>query len=300
MVAAGLLFAAGIGLQVASGSVEPTGTAAPAPQGDVVPDLSKRPVPISTSPPPGAASPAPRAGSAVAAAAAGDAVATATPGVTLGVAVRDRATGETAVGAAGALPMYSASLVKIVVAVDVLQRRRTGLPVSPQAIELIHRSLGPSDDQAMNALWVRFDGPGAVGRVAAQLGLAETRTPQDPSQWGEALLSARDAVTLYDHVLTGMPAGDRELIIGALGSAPAVATDGFDQAFGLRAAAPVPSKQGWMCCQGGRITLHSVGAADPDRRFVVALLSSQPRSAGYDGARSAVTTVAAAVQGPLT
>ena len=51
--------------------------------------------------------------------------------------------------------------------------------------------------------------------------------------------------------------------------------------------------------QAGQITLHSAGIPDPDRRFVVALLSSQPRGVGYDGARATVTDVADAVRTPL-
>ena len=295
VLAAALLVAVIIGVEAPFGNAEQdhVGAAArPAPQADGAPG------PTEPDRDPGRS--APGAGLAAAAVAAGDALANTAPGATVGVAVRDRHTGETAIGAAGALPMYAASLVKIVVAIDVLERRRAGLPVGPQHVGLIRRALGPSDDEAMNTLWVRFDGHGAVARVAARLGLPETRAPQDPSQWGEAVLSARDVVKLYDHVLSGMAPEDRELIIGALAATPPIATDGFGQAFGLLAGAPpAASKQGWMCCQAGQITLHSTGIPEPGRRFVVALLSSQPRGVGYDGARATVTDVADAVRTPL-
>ena len=313
-MAAALLVVVLIAVEAPCGSVEaPCGSAAqthpgaaprPALQTDMAPEPAE---PGSThelgSPPPrpelAAAELAP-AGLAAAAATAGDALTATTPGTTVGVAVRDRHTGETAIGSSGAVPMYAASLVKIVVAIDVLERRRAGLPVTPQHVELIRRALGPSDDKAMNTLWARFDGPGAVARVATQVGLTDTRAPRDPSQWGETLLSARDVVKLYDHVLSGMSAEDRELIIGALAAAPPIATDGFDQAFGLLAGAPpVASKQGWMCCLAGQIVLHSTGIPGPDRRFVVALLSSQPRRVGYEGARAMLTAVTDAVRAPL-
>lgn len=235
--------------------------------------------------------------------AAGDALATATPGATLGVAVLDRHTGQTSTGAAGAAPMYAASLTKIMVAVDVMAMRRGGVPVLPADLDLIRRALGPSDDEAMNTLWVRFDGHGAVDRVASRLGLTETRPPDDPSQWGEALTSARDVVALYEHLLTELPAADRDLLVGALAAAPPIATDGFDQAYGLLAGAPgmpVVSKQGWMCCQGGRITLHSAGLPEDRGRYVVALLSSVPSAVGYGGARTLLTATADAVRAPLT
>ncbi len=224
------------------------------------------------------------------------------PETTLAVAVADLATGEFATGASGTDPMYSASLVKIVLAVDVLQRRRSGLAVGPEDLALIRRALGPSDDQAMNLLWTRFDGPSAVSRVARQLGLTATRPPADPSQWGESLVSARDMVVLYQHVLTRMPDWERELIMGTLATAPPTAADGFDQAFGLPAAAPDPAvaaKQGWMCCPDERINLHSTGLLGERGRFVVALLSSQPVGRGYDGARETVTAAADAVRDAL-
>lgn len=224
------------------------------------------------------------------------------PDVTLAIAVADRATGEFAGSMSGTEPMYSASLVKIILAVDLLQRRRAGLAVGAEDLALIRRALGPSDDQAMNLLWSRFDGPAAVSRVARRLELSATGPPAEPSQWGESLVSARDMVVLYRHVLDDLPAWDRELIMTALATAPPIAADGFDQAFGLQAPSSgrsMPAKQGWMCCVEDRINLHSTGALGEQRRFVVALLSNQPVGPGYDGARETVTGAADAVRGEL-
>ena len=227
----------------------------------------------------------------------------ATPEGALAFAVADRGTGEVSAGPAAETPVFAASLVKLLVAVDVLDRRRSGLAVSDRDVMRIERALGPSDDEAMNALWTRFGGPGAVERVARRLGLTETRPPAGPSQWGETLTSARDVVVLYQHVLGTMPEADRELIMDSLGAAPATASDGREQTFGLLARGQSPAvaaKQAWMCCQGGRITLHSAGTVDQGRRFVVVLLSTQPRSVGYDGAASALTAAADAARAALS
>ncbi|MGH3914091.1 MAG: serine hydrolase, partial [Pseudonocardiaceae bacterium] len=210
-----------------------------------------------------------------------------TPEVVLGAAVLDRKTHEVSVNPAATVPVFAASLVKVLVAVDVLGRRHSGSAVSDRDVMLITQALGPSDDEAMNVLWSRFDGPGAVERVAQQLGLADTRPPTDPSQWGETLTSAHDVMVLYRHVLDAMAPADRDLIMDSIAAAPPIASDGFDQTFGLldaETSADTVAKQGWMCCQGGRITLHSAGTVGPDRRFVVVLLSTQPRKAGYGGA----------------
>jgi hypothetical protein len=223
----------------------------------------------------------------------------------LGVAVLDRATGELAVGGRGAEQDYTASLSKLVLAVDMLERRRfDGLVVAEPDLALLRRALGPSDDNAMNVLWTRFDGAGSAGRVSARLHLAATSAPQNPSQWGEMQISAADYVRIWGHVLTGMPAEDRDLLLSAMDAAPPTATDGFDQAFGLLSsavdgpgAAGAVAKQGWMCCFSGQYYLHSAGAVGPDRRFLMTLLTRQPSSAGWAAARQELDRIAtAAVQ----
>lgn len=223
----------------------------------------------------------------------------------LGVAVLDRVSGRVAVGAAGDEPFYTASLAKLVVVLDILDRRRVeGLAVSEADVELIRRALGPSDDDAMNILWTRFDGAGAAARVSARAGLAATTAPEDPSQWGQMSAPASDIVQLFDYVLGQMPAADRDLFVESLAAAPAIAADGFDQAFGLLAPSVngpgVAAKQGWMCCFSDRYYLHSAGVVDAQQRYVVALLGRIPRAPGWDQARVELTAVADATLQILT
>ena len=245
----------------------------------------------------------PQPSRAAAAVAVVDALAAGMSGVQLAVAVFDRERGEFVPGRGAADPMYSASLVKITIAVDMLQRQRAGGPsLRPRDIDLIRRALGPSDDQAMNQLWSRFDGMGAVQRVSGQLGLTTTRPPTDRSQWADTVVSAANVVTLYRHVLAEMPAADRELIMSSIGAAPPVAADGFDQLFGLLGTgdrATVVAKQGWMCCHNRRFTLHSAGLLGAEGRYVVALLSTQPRGLGWERARDNLTAAAGALRGNL-
>jgi len=273
-----------------------------------------RPAPMaSVQPSPGAAPPfgegtVRTAPAGLAQAAVDAAQATAQPSTELGVAVLDRVTGETAVGARGDEPFYAASLAKLVVTVDVLDRRRTeGLVVTDADMGLIRRALGPSDDSAMNALWVRFDGVGSAARMSADLGLTGTTAPVDPSQWGEMSVPAADFLRLYAHVLDGLPAADRDLVVGALAAAPPTAADGFDQAFGLLdpvvdgpGTPGVDAKQGWMCCFSGQYYLHSAGVVGPDERFVVVVLTRIPQGPGWVAGRAEVTAVAAAAVWALT
>ncbi len=230
-----------------------------------------------------------------------------TPSVWLGTASLDRATGGLAVGSRGAEPVYAASLSKLILVVDILDRRQTeGLAVTESDSRLIQRALGPSDDGAMSALWGRFDGFGTARRMSDRLGLTATQPPRDPSQWGEMMTSAADVARIYQHLLDGLPVADREFVISSLASAPPVrGADGFDQGYGLLAAGPglpAAAKQAWMCCHGQQYTLHSAGVVRgedawstvPGPRYVLVLLSRQPRGGGWSAAMDRLTQAAGA------
>jgi hypothetical protein len=222
----------------------------------------------------------------------------ASSGTQLGVAVLDRTTGELAVGDRGHERFYTASLSKLIVIVDVLDRRRTeGLAVTDADLQLFARALGPSDDSAMSALWEKFDGAGAPARVSARLGLEGTSAPRRTGQWGEVEVTPSDYAMLWRYVLDDMPEADRDLLLSDLAAAPSTAKDGFDQAFGLlspdvRDEYRTFAKQGWMCCFSRQYYLHSAGAVGPEKRFVVVVLSRQPRTRGWPGARTELTGTA--------
>ncbi|GAA4841061.1 serine hydrolase [Actinomycetospora corticicola] len=227
---------------------------------------------------------------------AGDA-AVARDDATVGIAVLDRLTGTLATNDAGAFAFHSASLSKLLTTVDAF----TGpAEVTESDRQRIVAALGPSDDDAMNALWSRFGGQEGITRVIDALGLQDTAVPDDPSQWGEVRLSPRDVVSVLDFVADGLAPAARDLVLGALAAAPEEGADGFDQAFGLLDPAQrgdARAKQGWLCCLDDRIDLHSAGFPDASERFAVAILSRQPL--GYPAARQVLDDVAAAVRGPL-
>ncbi|GGP42159.1 serine hydrolase [Saccharothrix coeruleofusca] len=216
--------------------------------------------------------------------------AAAATGVDLGLAVLDLATGALA-GHNGDTPFRSASLSKLVVAVDVL-----GAGASDQDRHYLQRALSVSDDNAMNALWVLHDGIGAITRVAERAGLRNTTAPADPSQWGEVEMSAVDVVRLYQYVLRELPGEARDFIVSALSSAPTTAADGFDQGFGLLGLGGY-TKQGWMYYLPADLYLHSAGVVGD--RYAVALLSVQTGVATAT-ARDNVTAIARTVVDALT
>lgn len=221
-------------------------------------------------------------------------------GADVGIAVLDRTTGALALNDGADTAMNSASLSKLLTAIDLLDRGAAGtVAVSQQDRRLVRAALGPSDDPSMNALWSRFGGQSGITRVIERLGLEDTAVPDDPSQWGEVQLSARDMTTVFRHVLEAMAPADRDLVLGAMSAAPATASDGFDQAFGLLAPEQrgVAAKQGWLCCLQSSVDLHSAGVLDPEGRFVVAVLSNQPF--GYAAARAVLDDAVGALRDAL-
>ncbi|WP_112263706.1 serine hydrolase [Lentzea terrae] len=205
----------------------------------------------------------------------------------VGVAVLDLQTGQV-ISQEGDQPFYSASLSKLILAVDALQQ-----PLSADDQDLIHRALSASDDEAMDVLWTRFDGMDATGRVAAEAGLTGTHAPEDPSQWGEVVITADDMVQLYRYILAS-PA--RDTIVAALSSAPPTAADGFDQAFGLLGVTGAYAKQGWMYYLPSDVYLHSAGVLD--NRYAIAVLTTSP-TGNWTTARQSINAVSQALLAKL-
>lgn len=271
-------------------------TSAPPP----VPPPAPTPAPASTPAP--TTTPAPPPSRAQAAVDATASAARERRGVTLGVAVLDRTTGQTVANAAGGAPLRAASVAKLFTIVDILTRREAGqVQTTPADEQRFRRALSLSDDEAMNALWSTYGGPEGILRVSAALGLSQTSPPDESGQWGQVETSARDVAALYAFVTTRLAPADRDLVLQALAAAPATAADGFDQGFGLldpsRRGSAV-AKQGWLCCIGSSIDLHSAGFPDADGRYVVVLLSNQPR--GYEAARTLLDDAASAARDALS
>lgn len=215
-------------------------------------------------------------------------VAAADARMTLGVAVIDLTTGRMA-SSGGDRQFYSASIAKLIVAVDVLSR-----DVSAADRERVRRALSTSDDNAMNALWGLHDGVGAVRRVAQRAGMTNTSPPRDSAEWGETMVTADDIARLQAYIQT-CPA--RDFIVAALTAAPARAADGFDQAFGLHApGVDAYSKQGWMTYRPSSAYLHSAGVLHD--RYVVSLLSVQ-RGRSMASAKERIDAVTRALAGAL-
>ncbi|MFG2133551.1 hypothetical protein ACGFNV_38125 [Streptomyces sp. NPDC048751] len=185
-------------------------------------------------------------------------------GVTAGVAVFDRQTGTFTEQLNTAGQFRSASVVKLLIALDVLWNR------GPDALSADDRSridtmLRGSDDAAASTFWAN-NGQGAiVDRMVARLGLTDTARPPSthPGYWGYTALSARDTVKIYRYLLDSAPAPVRDYVLGNLRQSTRCATDGYDQHFGIAGSfdRPWAVKQGWSGFSSGGCTATAATAA---------------------------------------
>lgn len=222
-----------------------------------------------------------------------DAVTGLVPDASVGVEVYDRADGGTVLDRESDRAFPSASVVKLLIALDALSP-----DPPPQVRDQVREMLSRSDDAIASALWDANGGPAIVTRTAARIGLEGTQPPADPAQWGDTTTTAGDVVTTYRYITDRLPDPQRNLIVDALANAPRQAADGWDQYFGIPDGLPgVPHaiKQGWME-EGDATILHTTGLVGDHKRYVVVLLTSVPA----DPATAAkAITAAAATLAPL-
>ncbi|MEU7137354.1 hypothetical protein [Streptomyces sp. NPDC046261] len=228
-------------------------------------------------------------------------------GVTAGIAVYDRQTGAYTEQFNSHLRFRSASVVKLLLALDHLWPREAASPLPADDREQLDAMLRSSDDSVAGDLWTRNGESSIIERMAARLGLADTAPPPSayPGYWGYTSLSAADTVRIYRYILESAPAPVRDLIMGNLRAATRLGTDGFDQGFGIAAAfdRPWAVKQGWsgfppagragadrprVAAAGGvdlaREALHTTGTVGTADRAIVAVLTLHPRGTPYDKA----------------
>ena len=168
-------------------------------------------------------------------------------GTTVSYLVLNRHTGESVIQHKVHRQFRSASLVKILIALDYFESRGPGAVVPQEDLALLQSMLRVSDDTAASILWVRGGFEAVVQRMVAKLGLADTEPPEDRRIWGYTALSAADVTKTYRYVLESAHTRFRDFIMGNLRLATRCAADGRDQYFGIPRAVPRPwaVKQGW-------------------------------------------------------
>lgn len=169
-------------------------------------------------------------------------------GVTAGVAVFDRTTGTFTERINETLKFRSASVVKLLIALDYL---RTHDPRTLSAADRtrLDSMLRSSDDTAASYYWDLGGRTAIIDRTVAQLGLTDTANPPAGYEetWGYVALSAADTVRIYRYILDTASAPVRDYVMGNLRQSTRCGTDGFDQHFGIAGSfeRPWAVKQGW-------------------------------------------------------
>jgi hypothetical protein len=236
-------------------------------------------------------------------------------GVLAGYVVFDRKTKKVVVEHGAHQTFRSASVVKILLALDYLERHGG---VGGEDRELMQVMLRSSDDHAATHFWGKGGKGAIIERMARKLGLTETAPPpaEKPGFWGYTALSAADVLKTYRYLVERAPEKDRDFVVGQLRRATQCGTDHFDQFFGIPRAVPKPwaIKQGWSgfgdvpavaCKEGtfrpvsapdlglGRPVLHTTGLLGDSK--IMVLLTLHPAGSSYAEASKTVTKLAGEV-----
>jgi hypothetical protein len=238
-------------------------------------------------------------------------------GVTAGYVVFDRRVKKVTVHGNVHHRFRSASVVKLLIAIDHLESLKSGQKPSP----LLKPMLRVSDDNAATGLWRRGGQGRIVQRMARKLGLTDSGPPPaaKPGFWGYTAISALDIARVYRYLLEKASPAVRDTILGHLRKAAHCGSDGFDQYFGLPSAVPRPwaVKQGWSgygstppfrCgtlttalrpearanpIDFGRPVLHTTGVVGND--LIIVILTSQPAGSTFASGYKRMTALARAV-----
>ncbi|MEV6068987.1 hypothetical protein AB0L82_20760 [Nocardia sp. NPDC052001] len=190
-----------------------------------------------------------------------------------GIEVVDTETGALLAGVNDDKLFYTASVVKLLIALDAL-----GDGAGQQDSASVQRMLSASDDAIASRLWGAGGGAEIIARMSERIGLNATVAASDTGQWGETRTTARDVMAIYRYLVNEAPAPARSVILDAMGQAAEIAADGVDQYFGIPDAmrgCDWAVKQGWMW-YGSSLVLNTTGLVGRDLRYAVVLLSSQP------------------------
>jgi hypothetical protein len=232
------------------------------------------------------------------------AVTAASKGTQVGFEVFDRdlgTSGDVLASSNADTPIYTASVVKLLIAIDALHSNGWQ-PLSDTDGDELTEMLEGSNDGDASAFWERDGGNSIITRMVGLIGLKHTLLPTITGQWGMAKMSASDVVAVYQYIDQQLPAAAKTTIMDALYHAKETADDGFPQYFGIPDGLPGSTwsiKQGWMILKSA-VVLNTTGVVGADNRYVVVLMTSQPAYTSYAKGRSAVTAGITALKPSLT
>ena len=193
-------------------------------------------------------------------------------GVTEQVVVADRSTGDVIAAAGGHDTVPSMSLVKLLIAADTIVEAGGVEGLDDDTVAQLHRMIATSDDGIAQDFYDQGGGDELIERTIQRYGLSDSTPTPEEQYWGDVQISARDIASLLVQALKSPETG--LLLSDAMLASTDVGADGFPQDFGMNALVGAGAKQGWGCCLGGVLAIHSAGFTA--NRVVVVLSTSAP------------------------
>lgn len=215
------------------------------------------------------------------------------PDTQVGIDVIDTRTGAVIAALNPDQQFYTASVVKLLIALDALNSQ--GWQPDSATGAQIQQMLSASDDNVADTLWDADGGDAIIDRMIDLIGLPETQPPTDPAQWGETRTTPDDVVTLYHFIAAEVPEPSRTVIMNALLNTDEIAADGTDQYFGIPTGLSDTVwavKQGWMSLNTST-TLDTTGlvglTTQQTMPYTIVLLTTQPAGIDWPTGFSALT-----------
>ncbi|MGE5828301.1 MAG: hypothetical protein ACM30G_08035 [Micromonosporaceae bacterium] len=210
----------------------------------------------------------------------------------LGLVVRDRTTGAVWQAGEPKHPLWTASTIKLAMAVDLLERDRAGeLTLDAKARQQIADMLAFSSNTAATSLWNRYHLSTSLTRYRTTYGMTELAFGPGSSFWGQMKCTTEDLAALMSYILDTLNEADRGYVLGAMRGVQPI------QQWGVWAAgaALAPGvKDGWSVERdAGRDhwVVLSVGFAGPGERYVVAVTQDLPPPTTANGVSAGVHAV---------
>jgi hypothetical protein len=199
-------------------------------------------------------------------------------GITESVVVLDRKTGKPIVSVNADRQVPAVSIAKLLFATDELVRAGGGENLDAAAAGDLFDMLRRSNDDLADDYYGYHGESAIVQRVADEYHLTGTEPASNPRYWGGITVTAADVASLLRRTLSDPHIGP--YLAAPLKAASHTAADGYNQEFGMNAIVGAGSKQGWGCCLGGVVAIHSAGFTA--NRIVVVLSTAFPDALGLN------------------
>jgi len=192
----------------------------------------------------------------------------------LGVAVRDRETGQLWTAGAVDRPIWTASTIKVAIIADQLVRARAGeLTIGASDRRGFDQMLSTSYNRPATNLWAKHGGEAALERYRTVFGMTGVQFPTEERLWGAIKATTLDFVALMKFVLEDLHPDDRAYLVHGMRTVAEI------QQWGVWCAGPEwePGvKAGWNVEENPDGERHwvvnSVGFAGPDERYIVSVM----------------------------